>query len=190
MPFLGTHLQVRPVDGFSRMMAQTTRTRIRMCLCLIWSHGFPYRGSNLPQNIYFLGANRRFQAKLAKSKNVYIIKTTESIPTKCCPVIKTTKCPTWVVPTHASQIHSRRYKYKIFKIQDGADRHPEKYLITISWQRFDRSARNLARLRKPSLRTGTALKISNFYKSKMADGRHLEKFNNGHISAGHISATV
>ena len=30
-PFLGTHLQVRRVDGFSRMMAQTTRTRARMC---------------------------------------------------------------------------------------------------------------------------------------------------------------
>jgi len=134
MPFLGTHLQVRPVDGFSRMMAQTTRTRIRMCLCLIWSHGFPYRGSNLPQNIYFLGANRRFQAKLAKSKNVYIIKTTESIPTKCCPVIKTTKCPTWVVPTHASQI------------QDGGQ--PPSWTnrkIAISQPRFKRFRRNLAR---------------------------------------------
>ena len=30
--FSGTHLQVRHVDGFSRMMAQTTRTRARMCL--------------------------------------------------------------------------------------------------------------------------------------------------------------
>ena len=30
--FSGTHLQVRCVDGFSRMMAQTTRTRARMCL--------------------------------------------------------------------------------------------------------------------------------------------------------------
>jgi len=30
--FLETHLQVRHVDGFSRMMAQTTRTRARMCL--------------------------------------------------------------------------------------------------------------------------------------------------------------
>jgi len=33
MPFFsGTHLQVRHVDGFSRMMAQTTRNRARMCL--------------------------------------------------------------------------------------------------------------------------------------------------------------
>jgi len=30
--FTGTHLQVRRVSGFSRMMAQTTRTRARMCL--------------------------------------------------------------------------------------------------------------------------------------------------------------
>ena len=30
--FSSTHLQVRPVDGFSRQMAQTTRTHARMCL--------------------------------------------------------------------------------------------------------------------------------------------------------------
>ena len=43
----------------------------------------------------FRGLNRRFQAKLAKSKNVHIrpIKTTSSIPTKL----------SWVVPTHALQ---------------------------------------------------------------------------------------
>jgi len=32
IPCSGTHLQVRPVDGFSRLMAQSTRTRARMCL--------------------------------------------------------------------------------------------------------------------------------------------------------------
>ena len=48
--------------------------------------------------------NRRFQAKLAKSKNVHIIKTIASIPTKFCTVIKTTKCPSWVVLTRALQI--------------------------------------------------------------------------------------
>ena len=57
-----------------------------------------------PKNLQFLGVNRRFQAKLAKSKNVHIIETTVSIPTKFCTVIKTTKCPSWVVPTHALQI--------------------------------------------------------------------------------------
>ena len=30
--FSGTHLQVRPADGFSRLVAQTTRTREMMCL--------------------------------------------------------------------------------------------------------------------------------------------------------------
>jgi len=34
------------------------------------------------------GVNRRFQAKLAKSKNMHIIKTTASIPTKFFTVIK------------------------------------------------------------------------------------------------------
>ena len=48
---------------------------------------FPLKTSN------FGGVNRRFQAKLAESKNVHIIKTTASIPTTFCTVIKTTKCP-------------------------------------------------------------------------------------------------
>ena len=100
-PFWGTYLQVRHVDGFSRIMAQTTRTRARMCLFKDFSHGSPLRGSPKKQ---FLDMNRRFQAKLAKSKNVHIIKTTASIPTKLCTVIKTTKCPSRMVPTHASQI--------------------------------------------------------------------------------------
>ena len=57
-----------------------------------------------PKNPQFWGVNRGFQAKLAKSKNMHIIKTTASIPTKFCTVIKTNKCPSWVVPTHALQI--------------------------------------------------------------------------------------
>jgi len=66
------------------------------------------------QNSQFWGMNRRFQAKLAKSKNVHIIKTTASIPTKSFTVIKTTKCPSWVVPTHALQIQDggRRPSWK------------------------------------------------------------------------------
>jgi len=35
----------------------------------------------------FSGVNRRFQAKLAKSKNMHIIKTIASIPTRFCTVI-------------------------------------------------------------------------------------------------------
>ena len=30
--FTWNHLQVKPIDGFSRLIAQTTRTRARMCL--------------------------------------------------------------------------------------------------------------------------------------------------------------
>ena len=85
MPFLGTHLQVRPVDGFTRMMAQTMRTLARICLFGFFHIAF-HLGGQKPQ---FWGVNRRFQAKLAKSKNVHIIKTTASIPTKFCTVIKT-----------------------------------------------------------------------------------------------------
>ena len=66
----------------------------------ICSHCSPLTGSKKQ----FWGVNRRFQAKLAKSKNVHIIKTTASIPTTFCTVIKNTKCPSWVVPTHALQI--------------------------------------------------------------------------------------
>ena len=100
-PFLGTHLQVRPVDGFSRIVAQTTRTRAKMCLLGIFFTSLPFMGSQTPKP-QFWGVNRLLQAKLAK--NVHIIKTTASIPTKFCKVIKVTKCSLWVVPTHALQI--------------------------------------------------------------------------------------
>ena len=64
----------------------------------------PHLRGQKPKNCQFWGVNRHFQAKLAKSKNVHIFKTTAPIPTKFCTVIKTTKCPSWVVPTHALQI--------------------------------------------------------------------------------------
>ena len=99
MPFLGTHLQVRPVDGFSRMMAQTTQIRAKIAL-LGFLYGSIFTSQN-PVKPHFEGVNRRFQAELAKSKNVHIIKTTASIPTTFCTIIKTIKCPSWVVPTHA-----------------------------------------------------------------------------------------
>ena len=80
-----------------------------------------------PLKKQFWGVNRRFQAKLAKLKNVHIIKTTTSIPTKFCTVIKTTKCRSWVVRTHALQI------------QDGG-RPPswKNRKIVISQPRFER----------------------------------------------------
>ena len=77
----------------------------------------PSRGSKTSQK-QFWGVNRRFQAKLAKSKNVHIIKTTASVLTKFCTVIKNRKCPSWVVPTHALQI------------QDGG--RPPSWILQIS----------------------------------------------------------
>ena len=110
-------------------------------------HPFPYFSPKTPQ---FWGVNRCFQAKLAKSKNVHIIKTTASIPTKFCTVIKTTKCPLWVVLTHALQI------------QDGG-RPPswKNRKIAISWPRFDRFWRNLARWC-----TSNPLNVKNYHCAK------------------------
>ena len=98
-----------------------------------------------------------FQAKLAKSKNVHIIKTTASIPTKFCTVIKTTKYPSRVVPTHALQI------------QDGG-RPPslKNREIVISQPRFERFRRNLAWWCISNLLTVPTVKNLKFYKSKMA----------------------
>ena len=61
----------------------------------------PHLGGQIPQKPPFWDMKRRFQAKLVKSKNMHIIKTTASIPTRFCTVIKTTKCPSWVVRTAA-----------------------------------------------------------------------------------------
>ena len=104
-----------------------------------------------PKNSQFWGVNRRFLAKLAKSKNVHIIKTTASIPTKFCTMIKTTKCSLWVVPTHALQI------------QDGG-RPPswKNRKIVISQPRFERFRRNLAWWCSLTLSTVPTVKIWNF----------------------------
>ena len=99
--FWRTHLQVTRIDGLSRMMAQTTRTRARMCLFGFFSHCTPFRGSKTPK--IFWGVNIRFQAKLVKSKKRayyqnYCIDSNQILHSE------TTKCPSWVVPTHALQI--------------------------------------------------------------------------------------
>jgi len=65
-------------------------------ICL---HCSPFRGHPAKKN-KFLGVSRRFH----EIEKVHIMKTTASISTKFCTVIKTTKCPSWVIPTHASQI--------------------------------------------------------------------------------------
>ena len=89
--FSWTHLQVRPVDGFSRLMAQTTRIRERMCLLGVSLTLLPILGVKYPKNPNFWGVNRRFQAKLAKYWKFHAIETTASISTKFCTKIETIK---------------------------------------------------------------------------------------------------
>ena len=49
IPFSGTHLHVRPVNGFSRLMAQTTRIRARMCLLWVSLILLPILGVESPK---------------------------------------------------------------------------------------------------------------------------------------------
>ena len=68
------------------------------------SFGFHLYGSLFRgQNPHFWG-DLAFSSQTFEIENLHIIKTTTSIPTKFCTVIKTTKCPSWVVITHALQI--------------------------------------------------------------------------------------
>ena len=111
--FSSTHLQVRRDDGFSRLMAQTTRTRARMCLLGVSLTLLPILGLKSPKT-QFWGVNRRFQAKRAKYWKFHVIETTASISTKFCTTIETIKWSSGVVPISAQQI------------QDGDGRHFEK----------------------------------------------------------------
>jgi len=50
------------------------------------------------------GSNRHFQAKFTTCKNLHIIETTVSIPTKLCRAMTITKCSSWMVQMRTSQI--------------------------------------------------------------------------------------
>ena len=65
IPFLSAHLQVRPVDGFSRLMAQTTRTRARMCLLGVSLILLPSFGWNTPETP-ILGRESAFSSQPSK----------------------------------------------------------------------------------------------------------------------------
>ena len=80
--FLRNRLQFRPVDGFSRLMAQTTRTRARVCLLWVSLMLFPIFRVKFPETPKFWGVNRRFQAKRAKYWKFHVIETTASISNK------------------------------------------------------------------------------------------------------------
>jgi len=82
------YLFIHSFGGFSCLMAQTTRTRARMCLT---------KWVKFSQTPNFPGANRRFQAKCAKNSNFHIFEATAWIETKFSTMIKTTKYPSWMV---------------------------------------------------------------------------------------------
>jgi len=105
--FSGTNLQVRPVDGFSRSMAQTTRTRARVCLLGFRWYCSPFWEWNPPKP-QFLGVGKRFQAKREKYWNFHIIEITLSISIKFCEMIETTKYSSRIVRIRTPQ-----------QIQDG-----------------------------------------------------------------------
>ena len=70
-----------------------------------FSRGFFHIATHLGGQKQFLGVNRRiFKPNSRNPKNVHIIKTTASIPTKFYTVIKTEQRPSWVVPTQALHI--------------------------------------------------------------------------------------
>jgi len=94
---------------------------------------------------------------------LHIIETIVSIPTKFCTVIKTIKCPSWVVRTHASQI------------QDGGRppswKNPK---IAMYLPRFDRFRPNLARQCSSTLLSRPTVKFE-ILKIQYGGGRRLKK---------------
>jgi len=71
--FSATYLQVRPVDGFSRLMTQTTRNT-QGCPFRDLVDIVPYLWGQSPQHPHFWGISRHFQAKLVKIKFATISK--------------------------------------------------------------------------------------------------------------------
>ena len=131
--FSGTHLQVR------RGLAQG-------CAFLGIFHIAPHLGGQNPPKLPILGCEQAFSSQTREiEKRVY------------CTVIKTTKCPSWVVPTHALQI------------QDGG-RPPswKNRRIAIFRPRFNRFSRNLANWCSSNPLAVPAVKNLKFWKSKMA----------------------
>ena len=61
-----THLQVRPVDGFSRLMAQTTRTLARMCLLGVLLILLLIFGGEIPPKPHFWGREQALSSQTGK----------------------------------------------------------------------------------------------------------------------------
>ena len=86
--------------GETILTIYTSLWRLSACFFGISLICLPIQGVKSPKN-NFLGVSRHFHPKLAKSKNMHIIKTTALIPTKFCTTTKTTKCSSRVVQTRA-----------------------------------------------------------------------------------------
>ena len=82
----------------SRLMAQTMRTRARMCLLWVSLTLLPILGVKSPEYPNFWGVNMRFQAKQAKYWKFHVIETTASISTTFGTTIETIKKSPWVLP--------------------------------------------------------------------------------------------
>jgi len=161
---LRTHLQVRPVDTFSRMMAQTTRTRARMCLFGIGSHGSLFRGSKTPRTHKFWGWIGLFKPKLQNRKTCILSKLLYRLRTNFAQWLTTTRCHSWVVPTHAAQIQ-----------HGGRPPSWKNRKIAISQLQFKQFRRNLPRWCSSTLLTVQTIKNVKFRKMQDGGGRNLEQ---------------
>ena len=113
-----------------------------------------------PPKNNFGHVNRHSQAKLTKYfLNVYIVESAASIPNKFFTAIET-----------ISTVRGW-FQYTNNKSKMSDSHHIEK--SKNGRQSFDPSAWNLAQWRILTLRTLPAVKIFNFWKHNMADGRHL-----------------
>ena len=152
MPLLGTH-----VARFSRMIAHTTQG------CNFFgnfSHCSPFRGSKTPQKNNFRAWIGVFKPNSPNRKTCIFSKLLHQFHTNFCTVIKTTKCPSWVIPTHALQIQD-----------DGRPiswKNKKSLKIVMSWRLFERFWRNLACSWSSTLLTVPTVKNLKFRKSKMA----------------------
>jgi len=64
--FLSTRLQVRPLNGFLQLIAQSTRIYARMCLLGVSMINNHIYGFNVPQNPNFGGLNMHFKPNMRK----------------------------------------------------------------------------------------------------------------------------
>ena len=103
------------------------------------------------------------------------METTASIPTKFWKVIKTTKCPLWVVQTRTTNPRWRTAAI----LEKSKNHHISAIVWPMPW--------NLTRWCILAFFTLLTVKNSNCWKSKMANGRHLENQNRANAVTGIIN---